>query len=783
MSETSQKKRERSNTQQASLIIANAMIFQEHLAAFNSSVKPLSRLLESTSFTEALTDHWRYIIEDIDYVPIFNLAHNVLVSLPADPGIEAALRKMARVARQIIARKAALRHDLAGRIYHRLLAEAKYFGAYYTSVPAATLLLRLALRPEAWILDWSDLDLLRGLRVADLASGTGTLLMASVQAISDNHVRESCRKGQLPRLAELQKVLVEEVIHGYDVLLRAAHLTATTIALLSPSVNFDNMHIYVLKLGGSGNHLGSLDLLAEGVNQGSVVLLPAQVSLGIRHVGKRETLGIEEASPHGRVTGSGRADAIASFPLLDLCVMNPPFTRSVGHNLLFGSLPLAERKRAQEKLRRLLRRRDILASSTAGLGAVFVVAADRLLKPGGRMALVLPRALVSGVAWGKTRQLLRENYAVEYLVVSHDPERWNFSENTDLSEILLVARKKTDDAGTESDATICLNLWRNPRSIIEALTLADTALRASPASVDGQGSCRLQTDGTVWGESIEVSWSKLSTQEWSPIFFAQTDLVRAAFSLVRDYEVSIPGAASVRLPLVALGDLGVFGPDGRDIHDGFTTSDTPTPYPALWGHDSLVVTSMAQKPNKYLVPRAAAAKGRPLRRLSLLWPRAGEVMMAERLWFNTHRLTAVLLPEPALANVWWPFRLGGRVSESLLPLARKALVLWMNSTLGVLSLVAVREETRGAWCAFKKPVLARLPVPNFASLDREDLEDLATAFDRLAFRKLLPFPQMAEDPVRADIDRAVSQTFSLPSLDVLRRLLAREPVVCLRAIC
>ena len=56
-----------------------------------------------------------------------------------------------------------------------------------------------------------------------------------------------------------------------------------------------------------------------------------------------------ERAGKSRVTGAGEQETAAALPKLDLCVMNPPFTRSVGDNLLFGSRPLAERKRDAEK--------------------------------------------------------------------------------------------------------------------------------------------------------------------------------------------------------------------------------------------------------------------------------------------------------------------------------------------------------------------------------------------------------------------------------------------------
>jgi hypothetical protein len=120
--------------------------------------------------------------------------------------------------------------------------------------------------------------------------------------------------------------------------------------------------------------------------------------------------------------------------------MNPPFTRTCGDNLVFGSIPAKERRRLQVSLGRLVRQKKLSASITAGLGSVFLAVADRHLKTNGRLAFVLPKALLSGVDWEPSRKVLR-GYALEAVIASHDPNRWNFSENTDLSEILLIARK------------------------------------------------------------------------------------------------------------------------------------------------------------------------------------------------------------------------------------------------------------------------------------------------------------------------------------------------------
>ena len=48
--------------------------------------------------------------------------------------------------------------------------------------------------------------------------------------------------------------------------------------------------------------------------------------------------------------------------------------------------------------------------------------------------------------------------------------------------------------------------------------------------------------------------------------------------------------------------------------------------------------------------------------------------------------------------------------------------------------------------------------------------------------EFLPFLHMAADPTRKRIDAAIADALELPDFGVLRELLAREPVVCLKAL-
>lgn len=757
------------------LVLINAMIFQEILADNDGRVKPLGAFLDDANIVRGLQNHWQFIVREIDYYPIFHLASQVLVDLTANPDVVQALRELAGTAQSMVTKRAALKHDLMGRIYHRLLADAKYLGTYYTSIPAAALLLRLSLTPDGpW--EWHDIEAVVKLNVADLACGTGTLLMAAADAIEHNYITAAAATGEDPQLERLQNKIAEEVLYGFDVLPSAIHLTASTLALRAPQIPFTKMNLYSLTLGGKDLRLGSIEYLRKG----------KQLAMFTDLFGATQ-----------QVTGGAmEATELPPIPDLDLCVMNPPFTRSVGGNLLFGSMPKPERDKMKSDLKKLVRKTKALANVNAGLGSVFVATADPFIKTGGRLSLVLPKALISGAAWAKTRDLIRKKYTVRFVIASQDPGRWNFSESTSLSEVLLVAVKTVDsdsnasstlesqgDELIDSKSVTVVNLWRNPSTTFEALAIAQELLTGNaPDMVRGQGALAVSVGNEKVGEAISVDWDFLKNREsWMlPVAFAQNELTRAAYHL-EEGKLWLPGYGHVsQLPIVPLGRFAHFGPDRRDIHDAFTETTTPTAYPAVWGHKAGKVTTMSQMPNMFLQPLSEAEEGRKLRRVEDLWPKASKVLIAERFRLNTSRVASARVTEPVLSNVWWPV-----VFHDSFPKKaeyEKALVMWLNSTLSFLLLLAFRDETEGPWIDFKKPSLDALPVLDVSVLAEVQAHRLAAAYDVLSTENLRPLRQLKADAIRHRIDNSIADALGLPDFSVLRKLLAQEPVICLNRL-
>ena len=740
------------------LVLFNALAFQDRLAPANEDVPTVQEALRQG--VAGLRTAWRFICDQIDYVPVFELAIEILDVLLDGPD-ETQMPVIQPLLGAVQRTRKVEGHDLSGRLFHTLLTDAKFTGAYYTSIPAATLLARLVFHDWPAQVDWRDHEFPGSLNVADLACGTGTLLMAVAAEAERRH-----REAGGTRSADLHKAMVEEALHGYDVQLSAVHFAATSLAMLNPQIQFDRMNLYVMPLGaelgaeGAKISLGSLDFLESDSVAVQFALSPADMGIA--------TLDATRVSGRG-LRGAEEGETV-TLPDLDLAIMNPPFTRSVGGNLLFGSLPTRDRPKLQSELSRRLRSRQ--ASATAGLGAAFVAAASPRLRPGeGRLALVLPATVCTGPSWEQTRALIQRDFALDMVITSHDPLRWNFSDSTDLSEALLIATRRPGKGRTAEPRTTFVNLWRNPDGVLDAHRLARAVAATTPARLEDTSTALLEVDGQHVGEMVSLPESKLLSRQWSGVQFARADLLRSALRLLDDGEVWVPGEAnSTRVPLCRVDELGQVGPDRRRLVDGFDRTASVTAYPLVAGHDTEQRKSFMCSPDSYLSPLSKPRGGQRPGYGDHLWQQASRLLVAERLRLTTARVVAMRSAVKVLSNVWWPVSVGDQSIE-------KALAVWLNSSLGLLSIIAQRTSTEGGWVALKKAALKKLLVLNARRLSPAQRQNLSHLFDQMTDAEFERLPAMRHDPARRALDDGLAQILHLPDLSTLRHLLATEPTI------
>ena len=259
----------------------------------------------------------------------------------------------------------------------------------------------------------------------------------------------------------------------------------------------------------------------------------------------------------------------------------------------------------------------------------------------------------------------------------------------------------------------------------------------------------------------QVDAEHIERGDWSAVNFLSPFLIEAHQKLTEGTLGLIP-----TVPLSKLADV---GPGGQRIRDAYVKSEMPTQSGrrALWHHKTNVTQSMAAHADVYIEPKATKAN-----LADKYWEQRSRMLLPAKLRLNLGRVAAVILDERVVGSLWTPCR--PHTLELL-----KAICLYLNSTPGLLTLLGSRDNRVPAYPSFSLDTLRDLQIPDLTILAEDKRVLLNSSFDQFQNMPLLPFPHMADDAFRQQIDDVVAQALGLDHdwVGSVRRALSREPSV------
>ena len=636
---------------------------------------------------------------------------------------------------------------------------------------------------------WSDPSV-TSMRIADFACGTGSLLDGAYNEIR-RHLEIS---GVSAR--KLHPAFIENSFIGSDVMPSATHITASILSSAFPEERYKHTNILTLPYGRQPD--GSVSL-------GAIELLSTQGALSIIDTGATGVGATSEVSADPWVVIGGTGIADASF---DLVIMNPPFTRLTGGGGKTSEIPLpmfAAFGTEQEEQELMSARTKQLTFGTsahgnAGEASIFVQVAHNKVRHDGYLALVLPLTFLSGAAWEDCRELIRKNYTdiVVVTIASSKSGTFAFSADTDVGECLLVARRaEKPDSGILSaaaDRVTSVSLTTKPSAPFEGTEIA----RQIRQAIQGGNVAKLEA-GPLGGSPLalgnvhigEILSGPISAKDPWPLFrMSDHSVAQVAYQLLSKQKLWLHGMGSgdVRaVELCRLDELGQIGPyhldiDGSGISGGaargpFKIQDIPSghtaTYPVLSSHDAVKERTLEIAHDSEAVPRVGktSAEIEVLRlRREKIWRSRSRLHVNTDFRFNSQSLTFGLTPAPSLGGRAWPtFKMADELHEIVAS-------LWANSTFGLLTYwwsANKAQDGRGS--------ITTTQIPKFYILDPRKLSTATLKKSDIFYsltkaKSLLPAHQLANDPVRAEIDTFVLKELlkiDAPSLTAISEMMAK----------
>ncbi len=749
----------------AMLIITNAFVFQSALAGKPEmeNVLSLKRMLSDNARRlryDQVIAGWNVIL-NVNYRPIFYVAKRLIEAIATDDElIDRVLAILCRAARELVDQRLTQVHELAGTVFQRLIVDRKYVAANYTRLESVSLLSALVL-PKTQ-------ENVSGLKVADFACGTGSLLNGAYQRILELH-EQTGGKGSL-----IHTQMVEKNLVGCDIMPNASHLTASLLTSTYPDLKIGNTRVYTMPYGKQrdGSYaLGALDLFD----------IPETLPLPM--------MGTEVQQVGGEDDSTVITQQEFHHNEFDIVVLNPPFTRPDSD--ASSGTPKAvfkgkyRDKEEEQNMRKARRGKDWrVGNGNAGLASDFVDLADKMLKENGksRMGFILPITCLAVSDWQKVRNMWATEYhdVVVLTIADAKAEDCAFSADTNMAECMVVATKGKKDNRTGRGTFISLS--HRPRSVLEAFEIAnitykfDNLRRLEDAPSGGKS---LKVGDEIFGHALNCPLQIDSM--WDAVRIKEMALIQSAHRLANGAMWLPTQATSYEIPICLVNDIAKISASHRDIfekgkrgafdiEEGCADTDL---YPGLWHLNAPAQRAMIVKPDCHIIPRRNRHE-----KAQMILTCSGRVHFNVDIGFSANSLGVLFTENPALGISSLP----NVVFEK--QIFDYVWALWGNSTLGLLLHWANSGKQQPGRGRGSRTSLLQLPTLDVRCLPDKALANAERIFHDLKHKRMLPFNESDHDPVRHELDRRLlNEVLDITSEDAhkavhrLRELLCAEPSI------
>lgn len=679
--------------------------------------------------------------------------------------------------------------DLVGQIFQTLipLEIRKPLGAHYTNPRAARLLARLAIDdPDA--------------KVMDPACGSGTLLVAGYKQKMD------LARDDRPE-EELHRQFVEEDLTGVDAMMFSSHLAAVNLALEQPLTKTTHVRIATY----------DSTLLSPGMTVDPSIRAAPTSLKQTQLRDDFESMSSSDEGTRGPVkTSKGGIDEI-ELERVNTVIMNPPFTS-------YDNMAAEYRN---DMARRFEEKRPIyedLLYWKYSQQLPFLILADHFLEPGGRIAAVLPFTTLTGKAFEKIVSYLLEHYTIEKILVNLANS--SFSEDTDLTEVLFIAKKEPPDSPEKTFEMVGLldepNDWDDGDIDRIARHLESGSGPPSLATVQEFPQKALDQDA----DGLTKLFLQLIPEIRNGLDAVDQVQAQSALPLQKFVEYRDEGIDTSRWVLGGgwleyFGIVGLFGYRGEErtekkrerlIYDDesqhairFRDRVTGAEYeynknnvsPAIrrlthldridvTDRTDFVVNSGTETVRENMVQLLGNEEGekfydRIANDTVKVQTRGNEEVETNVPPWNSYvekgpckvaMLGRVDLSAPGTNTLAVSsedeFLLAayGFMVTGLEEREAKLFTLWLNSTFGLLQLVTNAAITRGAWVRLEQYALDAVSFPDFYSLSEDDWETVEAVYHELARNELPDLMQQLDDPdpTRKDLDDAMLELVGIEPL-------------------